>query len=283
MKVVTFVPKTSVGAFLANNFRRHGVNILFTQAPQDCSSAHETKRKASKTAATSRESTLDTSLPAFASVAQTKTRRQGGIRITTDQEKSVAGTDEEHKHSHNCSDAGVFISRTTAGVSVSCTTPSLLPLLVVLVANVLQICQEAATTARATIATIIEAKSSCDNSSSSSRSNRRPRWRKSCWSLSLLNLLACVVLLQHGGAKLRVEAVFAPADLIALKVGWSSCKSENGGTGDCPTFANLEDGSGGKNGLIHSWNVSRVTSMDSCEWFNCLLVSCFFFFILSLF
>ena len=98
------------------------------------------------------------------------------------------------------------------------------------------------------------------------------------WSLPLINVLACLVLLQHGGPILRVDAVFTPVNLVALKAGWSSCRTENGGNGDCPTFANEDDGSGtgSKNGLIRSWNVSLVTSMDSCELFKLLICVLFF-------
>ena len=106
----------------------------------------------------------------------------------------------------------------------------------------------------------------------------RSRWRKSRWSLPLMNALACLVLLQRGGPILRVDAVFTPVDLDKLKAGWSSCKTENGGSGDCPIFANEDDGSGtgSRNGLIRSWNVSLVTSMDSCELFKLLICVLFF-------
>ena len=76
-----------------------------------------------------------------------------------------------------------------------------------------------------------------------------------------------IILLALVPVVLQVEAVFAPADLTALKAGWSSCKSENGGTGHCPTFVDQDDGSGmgSKNGLLPLWDVSRVTSFQSCE------------------
>jgi hypothetical protein len=87
---------------------------------------------------------------------------------------------------------------------------------------------------------------------------------QSHWLLSSFNIVACVILL-HGCAV--VQAVFAPADLNALKAGWIECKSEKGGTGDCVVFAAKDDGSGTgtTNGRIRDWDVSRVTSMNSCE------------------
>ena len=92
---------------------------------------------------------------------------------------------------------------------------------------------------------------------------------KTHWLLSSFNIVTCVILL-HSCCGI-VEAVFAPADLDVLKAGWAECKSENGGTGDCVIFASKNDtsGTGTKNGLIRSWNVSRVTSMRECE---CLLL-----------
>jgi hypothetical protein len=92
---------------------------------------------------------------------------------------------------------------------------------------------------------------------------------KTHWLLSSCNIVTCVILL-HSCCGI-VEAVFAPADLDVLKAGWAECNSENGGTGDCVIFASKNDtsGTGTKNGLVRSWNVSRVTSMRQCE---CLLL-----------
>ena len=97
---------------------------------------------------------------------------------------------------------------------------------------------------------------------SRSQSKQRILQGQTHWLLSSFNIVACVILL-HGCAV--VQAVFAPADLNALKAGWIECKSE-GGTGDCVEFAAKDDGSGTTvNGRIRDWDVSRVTSMKSCE------------------
>jgi len=99
---------------------------------------------------------------------------------------------------------------------------------------------------------------------SRSQSKQRILQGQTHWLLSSFNIVACVILL-HGCAV--VQAVFAPADLNALKAGWIKCKSEKGGTGDCVVFATRDDGSGTGtiNGRIRDWDVSRVTSMNACE------------------
>ena len=99
---------------------------------------------------------------------------------------------------------------------------------------------------------------------SRSQSKQRILQGQTHWLLSSFNIVACVILL-HGCAV--VQAVFAPADLNALKAGWNECKSEKGGTtGDCVVFAAKDDGSGTTtNGRIRDWDVSRVTSMNKCE------------------
>ena len=53
------------------------------------------------------------------------------------------------------------------------------------------------------------------------------------------------------------SAVFAPADSSAFVTGKSSCLSESS-NGNCPSFATT-------NGVIGSWDVTRVESMYRSE------------------
>ena len=74
-----------------------------------------------------------------------------------------------------------------------------------------------------------------------------------------------------------VGAVFAPADRAALKAAVGTCKPawHGGGCtggclgetpdGSCPTFAASNDATGNPYGVIGSWDVSAVTSMESSK------------------
>ena len=245
---------------LATKF--HGINIFLRQVVKGDCSANNMERppdpQLGKVAQNLQELTFE-ALPVFAA-GKVAVHSDVVANIMAKKEKLTLGdTKEEHTHG-STADAVNLIGDTAS--------TNLLPWLAALVAIVLQICQEAAITTTTT--------KYCGGHHS--RRKGRSCRRKLRWSLPLMNALACVTLLQHGGAILRVDAVFTPVDLDALKAGWRSCKTENSGNGDCPTFANEDDGSdtGSRNGLIRSWNVSLVTSMDSCELFK-LLISVFFF------
>jgi hypothetical protein len=57
-----------------------------------------------------------------------------------------------------------------------------------------------------------------------------------------------------------VQAVFAPADINALKDAVDGCLGETA-DGSCPTFAASNDATGNPYGVIGAWDVSAVTSM----------------------
>ena len=67
-------------------------------------------------------------------------------------------------------------------------------------------------------------------------------------------ILSCTMLI-------GTQAVFAPADRVAMWGPKNSCISEQG-TGYCPIFAASNDATGNPYGPISDWDVSLVTSFE---------------------